>query len=76
MNGRPSQEELRAEADWVQEIEALAPGNMSEGNKTTVKVAERLRRKRERLRHTARRMQGLTPMGPPDAEELIYSAML
>ena len=48
---------------------------MAYGNHVTVKVVERLTRERQKLRHTARQMEGLNPSGPPDAEELLNSAM-
>ena len=46
---------------------------MAYGNLVTVKVAERLGRERQKLRQTARQMEGLHPSGPPDAAELLNS---
>ena len=55
----PSQEELTAEADLVREIEFHNPGSLSDGNMTTVRVAERISRERQLLKHSARRMEAV-----------------
>ena len=70
----PSQEELTTEDDLVREIEFHHPGALSAGNVTTVRVAERISRERQLLRHSARRMEGLTPSSRP-AGDLINPDM-
>ena len=70
----PSQEELTAEADLVREIEFHNPRSLSDGNMTTVRVAERISRERQLLRHSAKRMEGLTPSSRP-AGDLINPDM-
>ena len=71
----PSLEETRPDNRKESEIRMERDNPMAYGNLVTVKVAERLTRERQKLRHTARQMEGLNPSGTPDAEELINSAM-
>ena len=60
----PSQEELTTEDDLVREVELHYPGAQSAGNATTVRVAEKISRERQPLRHSTRWMEGLTPSEP------------